>query len=353
MIVPLAVRSDDHVHCPPLYAPTHRKHLALFDGHFADAEVLAGRALERSRLQGHEASTPHGIQMFSLRREQGRLAEVAPLLRSLPSELAGHQAWKPAVVALYAELGWRAEARAELARLAVDNFAAIPHDPLRPIALSYLADACSLLDEAEHAALVYRELAPLSGTTILLPPLAVCYGAADRYLGMLATTMGAWEAAAHHFAVALELNERMGTPVWLAHTQYQYARMFLERSGPGDEQRARTLLAQASATATRFGMATLVGRIDQLRALQAAEAPAAQPASPVPTPHVLPGGLTARELEVLRLVAQGASNRDISRALFISEHTAANHVRNILTKTGCANRTEAAAYAHRHALLTA
>ncbi len=320
--------------------------LALLDGRFADAEALAGRALERSRLQGHEASTLHGIQMFSLRREQGRLAEVAPLLRSLPSELAGHQAWKPAVVALYAELGWRGEARAELARLAADNFAAIPHDPLRPIALSYLADACSLLGEAEHAALVYRELAPLSGTTILFPPVAVCYGAADRYLGMLATTMRAWKPAAHHFGVALELNERMGTPVWLAHTQYQYARMLLDRDGPGDEQHARKLLAQARATATGIGMATLVGRIDEL------QAPEAQPASPVPTPHVPPDGLTARELEVLRLVAQGASNRDIGRALFISEHTAANHVRSILTKTGCANRTEAAAYAHRHALLT-
>jgi DNA-binding CsgD family transcriptional regulator/tetratricopeptide (TPR) repeat protein len=329
--------------------------LALSDGRFADAEAFAGRALERSRLQGHEASTDHGIQMFSLRREQDRLAELAPLLRSLPSELVGHQAWKPAVVALSAELGWRAEARAELARLAADNFAAIPHDPMRPIALSYLADVCSLLGEAEHAALVYRELAPLSGTAILVPPLAVCYGAADRYLAMLATTMGAREAAARHFAVALELNERMGTPVWLAHTQYQYARMLLDRNGPSDEQHARELLAHAHTTATRIGMATLVRRIDELRASQAPEAAAAQPASPVPTPtpHVLPGGLTSRELEVLRLVAQGASNRDIGRALFISEHTAANHVRNILTKTGCANRTEAAAYAHRHALLTA
>jgi DNA-binding NarL/FixJ family response regulator len=131
--------------------------------------------------------------------------------------------------------------------------------------------------------------------------------------------------------------------------------MLLDRNGPSDEQHARELLAHAHTTATRIGMATLVRRIDELRASQAPEAAAAQPASPVPTPtpHVLPGGLTSRELEVLRLVAQGASNRDIGRALFISEHTAANHVRNILTKTGCANRTEAAAYAHRHALLTA
>ena len=47
----------------------------------------------------------------------------------------------------------------------------------------------------------------------------------------------------------------------------------------------------------------------------------------------------------------GLSNREIGSELFISEHTAANHVRSILRKTGCANRTEAASYAHRHGLV--
>ena len=47
------------------------------------------------------------------------------------------------------------------------------------------------------------------------------------------------------------------------------------------------------------------------------------------------------------------SNREIGAALTISEHTAANHVRSILRKSGCANRTEAASYAHRHGLASA
>ena len=64
----------------------------------------------------------------------------------------------------------------------------------------------------------------------------------------------------------------------------------------------------------------------------------------------LPDELTPREAQILRLVAQGLTNREIGAALFISEHTAAKHISNILTKTGCANRTEAASYAHRHAL---
>lgn len=59
-----------------------------------------------------------------------------------------------------------------------------------------------------------------------------------------------------------------------------------------------------------------------------------------------------REVEVLRLLAAGKSNREIADALCISLNTVATHVRNILAKIGVANRTEAAAYALRHGLLT-
>jgi DNA-binding NarL/FixJ family response regulator len=61
-----------------------------------------------------------------------------------------------------------------------------------------------------------------------------------------------------------------------------------------------------------------------------------------------PDDLTAREAEVLGLIAIGRSNADIATALSISLNTVATHVRNILAKTGCANRTEAAADAMRH-----
>jgi DNA-binding CsgD family transcriptional regulator len=60
-----------------------------------------------------------------------------------------------------------------------------------------------------------------------------------------------------------------------------------------------------------------------------------------------PLGLTARELEVLRLVAEGRSNREIAGELFISAKTASVHVSNILAKLGVGNRGEAAATAHR------
>jgi pimeloyl-ACP methyl ester carboxylesterase/DNA-binding CsgD family transcriptional regulator len=63
------------------------------------------------------------------------------------------------------------------------------------------------------------------------------------------------------------------------------------------------------------------------------------------TPAPAPDGLTPREIEVLRLIANGKSNQDIATELVISFNTVTNHVKNILGKTGCANRTEAAAYA--------
>ena len=55
---------------------------------------------------------------------------------------------------------------------------------------------------------------------------------------------------------------------------------------------------------------------------------------------------------MLRYVAEGLSNREIGGRLYISQNTVANHVRAILRKTGCANRTEATTYAHRTGIVT-
>ena len=71
--------------------------------------------------------------------------------------------------------------------------------------------------------------------------------------------------------------------------------------------------------------------------------------SPLPGPAVL-AGLTPREIEVLRLVAQGATDRGIAEALHISVRTVNAHVAHILNKTGCANRAAAAAFAAQHDL---
>jgi two-component system NarL family response regulator len=72
----------------------------------------------------------------------------------------------------------------------------------------------------------------------------------------------------------------------------------------------------------------------------------AEERSAVPTPR-----LTERELEVLKLVAQGLSNREIANELFISDNTVKNHVRNILEKLHLHSRMEAVVYAVREKLL--
>ena len=64
-----------------------------------------------------------------------------------------------------------------------------------------------------------------------------------------------------------------------------------------------------------------------------------------------PHGLSRRELDVLRLVATGKSNREIAAALVISEHTVARHLQNIYAKLGLSSRAAATAFAFEHDLV--
>ena len=221
--------------------------LALCDGRLGEAELLALRSHEWSRLlTGRDASGVYGIQMFSVRREQGRLAELAPVIRILAGEGRRNGPWRPGLVALLAELGMEAEARRELARLAAEGLDAY-RESLWLTSLTYLTDACAALGDEATAALVYPELEPLAGANVMVGHLVSCYGAADRYLGMLAATLGEPDRAVAHFEHALELNRRMGAETWLAHTAYEYGRFLLAR-GRGNRDQARALLGEAGVT---------------------------------------------------------------------------------------------------------
>jgi DNA-binding SARP family transcriptional activator/DNA-binding CsgD family transcriptional regulator len=308
---------------------------ALLEGRFHDAETAA----ERSRgwgqlLRGREASGSYGIQMFAIRREQGRLAELAPVARSLAAGKRGERAWRPAFVALLAELGMEEEVERELAHIRQEGLDSLRRS-LWMASLIYLTEACSAIGDENLAALIYPELVPFAGTSLIIGGGVVFCGAADRYLGMLAATSGHVERADGHFAAALELNRRMGATTWVAHTYYEYGRMLQSN---GESERAEPLLAEAAALAEQIGMATLLARIQR---------PAAARARTRRFPH----GLSEREADVLSLVARARTNREIGAALSISEHTVANHVKSILRKTGCANRTEAASYAYRRGLV--
>ncbi|WP_336215362.1 ATP-binding protein [Nonomuraea sp. LPB2021202275-12-8] len=320
----------------PLYtAYQNGSALALCAGRLADAETMAEQSWYWSRrLHGRSRSAEYGLQMFSIQREQGRLTELRPIIELLAGEDKAAVSWRPGLVALLADLGLKKAAQAELNRLLADGVTSIPQDGLRVASLSYLADACSILQDARCAALTYPALLPLAGGNVRIGQLTACYGAADRYLGMLAATMKEWDKAEAHFELALELNTRMGAHTWTAHTAYQYGRMLRSRGSLPDRQRATQLLADATRLAERHALRALACKISALEELPSA-----------------PDGLSNREVEVLRLVAQGRSNREIGLQLHISEHTAANHIRSILHKSGSANRTDAASYAHRHGLI--
>jgi DNA-binding NarL/FixJ family response regulator len=154
--------------------------------------------------------------------------------------------------------------------------------------------------------------------------------------------VGHWDTATQHFEDALAMNARMEAWPWLAHTQHTYATMLLARNQPGDGDKATALLDAALRTARELGMRALEERLTARMGQTITPLPSAAPSSL--------DDLSQREVEVLRLLAAGRSNRDIAEALYISLNTVATHVRNILTKTGTVNRTEAAAYALRHGL---
>ncbi len=312
--------------------------IALGDGDLAGAEVMAERSREwGDLLTGRDATGSHGIQMFGIRREQGRLAELAPAVRILAGEVDREGPWRPGLVAVLAELGMEDDARRELSKLVaegIDEFRA----SLWLATLTYLTDASVALGDEAMAATLYPELEPFAGTNVMIGHLVACYGNADRYLGMLAGTLGEPERAELHFERAMEENTAMGAETWVAHTAFEYGRFLRGRGGDAGE-RSAALLGEASALAERIGMAGLLARIRSLGVPAAGSG--------------LPDGLSPREAQILELVAEGLSNREIGARLSISEHTAANHIRSILRKTGSANRTEAASYAHRHGLASA
>lgn len=328
------LRQPFTLHVAEHYAST----IALCVGRLADAEAAANRSHEWSHLlTGRAATGIHGIQMFGIRREQGRLAELAPVLRVVAGGEHLRGAWRPAFAALLAELGMEDEARRELAQVREDGL-----EPYRSTlwvaSLSYLADAAALVGDEAMAGQVYAELAPLSGGNILIGNGVAAYGAADRYLGRLAATLGDHDRAIEHLERALTANRAMGAQTWIAHTLFELGRVLRMRGRRDDDRDASALLSQAAALAEKIGMPGLLARA---RALGAE-------AHHVTAP---PDDLSWREVDVLRLVAAGLSNREIGEELSISGHTVANHVRSILRKTGAINRTEAAGYAHRHALL--
>jgi DNA-binding CsgD family transcriptional regulator/tetratricopeptide (TPR) repeat protein len=309
--------------------------LAIGEGRFTDAEALASEADDLGRTLSNASPGGYGVQLFSIRREQGRLDEARPVVEAVARLGQSGSTWRAALAVMYAELGLLDEARAELDVLTADGLAAVPRDALWLGSLSYLADACCAVGHRPGAAAVYDQLIGWRGMIVQVGHLLAAHGAVDRYLGQLATVLDHERETEIHFEAALRLDTASHMAVWLARTQLEYGLVLVGRDRPADVGRGTELLAAGSATARRVGMAAVVRRAS--RALEGGTAPAATRVA----------GLTDREVAVLGLIASGRSNREIGQRLHISQHTAANHVRSILMKTQSANRTEAAAWALR------
>ena len=231
--------------------------LAILDGDFVNAETFAREGLRLGRLtHGDQVEGVYGIQMFSIRREQGRLAEVAPVIKHIIDERPDEKAWLPGFALIAADLGFEEPARRRLREMAEAGFE-MPHDAKRSASLSYIAEVAVVLGETDAAARLYELMSVYRHMTITAGVVTVCYGAASRYLGMLATTLGDFDRAAAHFEHALEMNERMGARPWLAHTKAEYALLLRRRGGKGALERAEALANEAWETAAELGMVLL------------------------------------------------------------------------------------------------
>ena len=172
-----------------------------------------------------------------------------------------------------------------------------------------------------------------------LAHLALCHAEHSRIWGEPDADL--WEKAVAGW-------DHVGNRYLAAYARWRLAEAVLTTGG--SRSRATAALREAQRTASELRAAPLAGGLGALaRAARIdVESEGPQDAGADPEP---PAGLTERELEVLRLLADGLTNREIAERLFISEKTAGVHVSNILGKVGARNRVMAAGVAHRLGLV--
>ncbi|MGI9016728.1 MAG: ATP-binding protein [Euzebya sp.] len=303
-------------------------------GEFEGAEHITGWLDEFGTEFDGATEGSFGVQQFMLRRVTGGLDQVRGMVDGTEA-LDDH--WLPGLLALYTALEMWAPASRVLSHLCdrLDDHRSV--NAQWGGVLAFMVEAAVQLGDAQTAARLRPLVAEYAGTNLIAGQFVAVFGSADRYLAELDSLLGA-PSADLHFERALAMDRRMGAVTHQVETLAAWSR-HLER-GTGVE-------GTPSATAVADEARALARRIGHRRVLfdLGAEPP------PTPPRKELPDGLTEREQDVLRRVAEGLSNREIGERLFITANTAANHVRSILSKTGAANRTTAAIYAIEHGLL--
>jgi DNA-binding CsgD family transcriptional regulator len=182
------------------------------------------------------------------------------------------------------------------------------------------------VDAARAAAGELDELAQRVGAPALR-------AAAAHTAGAVALAAGDPRAAASHLRAAWDLWQDVPAPYEVARAR---ALLGAAYAALGDDEGGRMEIDAAVEVFEQLGARP---DVDRLTALQSREA--------VPPS----GGLTGREVEVLRQIAAGRTNRAIATELAISEKTVARHISNIFTKLDLSSRSAATAYAYEHKLL--
>lgn len=297
-------------------------------GDFAEAGRLADVALQIGEFDSTAVDGPHSVQLFMIRRETGRLEAVRHLVTGREPH-AGR--WLPGLLALYTEFGLADGMRRTLHTLLERDIQSSVADARFPIELAFMADAATDLVDLDAMDTLGHLLDRYAGANIVAGQFVAAFGSADRYRARIAEATGDAVTADRLFASALAMDRRMRSDVHIAETLARHA-VALHTRGD-DPAGARRLADEARALAIPIKQVRVLRWLEALRT------------------DATPDGLTRRELEVIRLLAAGLSNREIGAQLFITANTAANHVRSILTKTGTTNRTQAARYAADRQLL--
>src|SRR5207237_1060350 len=111
------------------------------------------------------------------------------------------------------------------------------------IGIANCAEVCACLEDRAKAAVLYELLLPHAGQNIVVALATVWCGPVERHLGLLAGTLGRFDAAAAHFERSLETLTRMASPPLRARVQVEYAGLLMRRGHRDDHERAGALLA--------------------------------------------------------------------------------------------------------------
>ena len=311
---------------------------AFVDGRLEDALAAMGRhvaLLEETRMAGVGRDLLQFLPLLYLgRAEEALSAPRMPSRDSGWSSLLRARRHDSRRALCLAHLGRMGEAR-EALHVALDQHQIGPDKDETPASeLVNLLEAAVLMEDPETAALLVGRLNGLD------PQIAVEGTWPARHLGAAAAMLGNPDEARDYYQQALEAAGKIRFRPEIALARLQLAELLLEHY-PDECAEAQDHLDFAIAELRDMKMQPALDRALGLLAGLDTK-PTAKPA--------YPDGLTQREVEVLRLIADGRSNQQIAEALFITTNTVANHVKNILTKSNTANRAEAAAYGVRHGL---